>query len=62
MYKRQIQLNNRGVVADGLRNNGTLDIKADGYKFDASKFTNDGLVKVSNLSLIHIYREYCGLR
>ena len=43
-----IQLNNRGVVADGLRNNGTLDIKADGYKFDASKFTNDGLVKVSN--------------
>lgn len=34
-----------GTVNDG---NGTLDIKADGYKFDASKFTNDGLVKVSN--------------
>ena len=43
-----IQLNNGGVSVDELRNNGTLDIKADGYKFDASKFTNDGLVKVSN--------------
>lgn len=47
-----IQLNNRGVVADGLRNYGTLDIKADGYKFDASKFTNDGLVKVSNGAIV----------
>lgn len=44
----EIQLKNIDVVVNGLRNYGTLDIKADGYKFDASKFTNDGLVKVSN--------------
>lgn len=42
-----IQLNNGGVSVEGLANNGILDITV-GYTFDASKFTNDGLVKVSN--------------
>lgn len=42
-----IQLNNGGVSVEGLANNGTLDITV-GYTFDASKFANDGLVKVSN--------------
>ncbi|WP_419644929.1 hypothetical protein [Victivallis vadensis] len=31
-----------------MRNYGTLDIKADGYAFDASEFENAGWVKVSN--------------
>lgn len=42
-----IQLNNGGVSVEGLTNNGILDITV-GYTFDASEFTNDGLVKVSN--------------
>lgn len=42
-----IQLNNGGVSVEGLANNGILDITV-GYTFDASKFANDGLVKVSN--------------
>ena len=44
----EIQLKNIDVVVNGLRNYGTLDIKADGYAFDASEFENAGWVKVSN--------------